>query len=194
MFTIGSPHWVSDLQQMTEHLGSDFWSDFRPASMSQMQDVENTLGRELDPEFLEFYCTIGYGPFPRRCGGFHSPEDLVLGAGPSIYFITGGLSPGQEWASAEEHARLWLTRGQENPDPKRFTEEALTLDGVKLYDLLQFGSNGCCCYHQLYVGPVPAMLRYCLLTDSGEMEDRSLTFSEAIQKIIGHYQQRFRVG
>ena len=45
----------------------------------------------------------------------------------------------------------------------------LTLGDVKLYDLLQFGSNGCCCYHQLYVGPEPAPLRYCLLTDSQEM-------------------------
>lgn len=109
---------------------------------------------------------------------------MIFGAGPAIYFITGSLSPGTEWASEEEHTKLWLTRGALNPDPQRFTHEILTLDGVKLYDLLQFGSNGCCCYHQLYVGPDPAPLRYCLLTESQEMEDRAATFSEGLWKIL----------
>jgi len=66
----------------------------------------------------------------------------------------------------------------------RFSEEVLSLDGVKLYDLLQFGSNGCCCYQQLYVGPEPAPLRYGLLTNAQEMEDRSGTFSDGLEKAI----------
>ena len=60
----------------------------------------------------------------------------------------------------------------------------MTLDGVKLYDLLQFGADGCGSYRQLYMGPEPAPLRYCLLTESQTMEDRSQTFSEALEKII----------
>jgi hypothetical protein len=138
----------------------------------------------LDPEFREFYRKIGYGAFPQY-GQFYSPNELLLGAGPAIYFITGSLSPGSEWATPDAHTRLWLSRGRENPDPGRFTDQVLTLEGVKLYDLLQFGSNGCCCYHQLYVGPEPAPLRYCLLTDSHTMEDQSATFSEGIERIIG---------
>ncbi len=183
MFKIGRNGWVRDLKELTEPLGPEFWSDFQPASEFQMRTAERELGRKLDPEFCEFYRTIGYGAFP-EFGQFDSPEELILGAGAAICFITGSLTPGEEWATPEQHTRLWLSRGRENPDSRRFTEEVLTLDDVKLYDLLQFGSNGSCCYHQLYVGCDPVPLRYCLLTDSQEMEDRAASFSEGLRKII----------
>ncbi len=181
---IGTHGWVKTLKEITDPLGPDFWSGFKPASESELRKAEAELGRKLDPEFREFYRKVGYGDFPSFGGQFLAPDELILGAGPAIYFITGSLTPGAEWASPEQHKRLWLSRGAENPDPRRFTDEVLTLDGVKLYDLLQFGSNGCCCYHQLYVGPEPAPLRYCLLTDSQEMEDRTASFSEGLEKIL----------
>jgi hypothetical protein len=180
---IGTGNWLRTLKSITEPLGSDFWSGFIPATESELRSAEKQLGRTLDAEFREFYRTVGYGNFPYY-GDFCAPEEFIRGAGPAIYFLTGSLSPGDQWATEEEHARLWLSRGRDNPNPKRFTEDVLTFDGVKLYDLLQFGSNGCCCYHQLFVGPEPTSLRYCLLTDSGTMEDRSVTFSEAICRIL----------
>jgi hypothetical protein len=186
MFSIGANDWLRELKQLTEPLGSEFWADFRPASEEQMSEAERQIRRKLDPEFREFYRTVGYGQFSMG-GGFDQPEDLIRGAGPAIYFITGSLTPGAEWATEEQHTDLWLSRGGRNPNPSRFTAEALTLDGVKLYDLLQFGSNGSCCYHQLYVGPDPAPLRYCLLTDSQEMNDRASSFSEGLEKIIASY-------
>ena len=186
MLKIGTTNWVRDLNQMTESLGRDFWSNFQPASEEQMRTVEQKLGRMLDPEFREFYCTVGYGAFP-TFGQFVDPDELILGAGPAIYFITGSLFPTDKWATPEQHTRLWLSRGFDNPNPLRFTEEVLTLDGVKLYDLLQFGSDGCGCYHQLYVGPEPAPLRYCLLTDSHEMEDRATSFSEGLEKVLAFH-------
>jgi hypothetical protein len=184
MLKIGATSWVRDLKQMTEPLGRDYWADFRPASEQQMRAVEQQLGRELDQEFREFYRSVGWGRFPDSLGGFNEPDELLLGAGPAIYFITGSLSPSAPWATKEQHTRLWLSRGRDNPNPEKFSEEVMTLEGVKLYDLLQFGSNGCCCYHQLYVGPEPAPLRYCLLTDSQTMEDRAASFSEGLEKII----------
>jgi hypothetical protein len=184
MFKIGAKDWVKDLKSLTEPLGHDFWSSFTPASEEQLRAVETTIGRKLDPEFREFYRTLGYGSFP-NFGEFDSPEDLMRGLSAPIFFVTGSLFSG--WASKEEHERLWLTRGAENPNPAKFTADVLTLDDVKLYDLLQFGSNGCCCYHQLYVGPEPAPLRYCLLTDSQEIEDRAASFSEGLEKIIGFH-------
>jgi len=192
MLRIGKRDWVSTLKTITEPLGSAFWADFKPARESEMRKAERQLGRKLDLEFREFYRTVGYGYFPfrdlPRCGGcFVTPAELILGAGPAISFITGSRSPGDEWASSEQHARLWLSRGRENPDAHRFTDDVLTLEGVRLYDLLQFGSNGCCCYHQLYVGPDPAPLRYCLLTDSQEMEDRAASFSEGLEKILAFH-------
>lgn len=183
MVQIGTENWLRALKAITEPLGSDFWSAFTPAAESELRSAERQLGRTLDAEFREFYRTVGYGPFPSY-GGFSAPHEFILGAGPAIYFITGSLSPGKEWATEDEHTKLWLSRGAANPDPERFTDEILTLDGVKLYDLLQFGSNGCCCYHQLYVGPDPAPLRYCLLTDSQEMEDRAATFSDGVWRIL----------
>ncbi len=184
---IGTHGWVKTLKEITDPLGPDFWSGFKPASESELRKAEAELGRKLDPEFREFYRKVGYGDFPSFGGQFLAPDELILGAGPAIYFITGSLTPGAEWASPEQHKRLWLSRGAENPDPRRFTEEVLTLDGVKLYDLVQFGSNGCCCYHQLYIGPEPAPLRYCLLTDSQEMEDRAASFSEGLEKILAFH-------
>jgi hypothetical protein len=186
MLRIGADNWVRTLQEMTKPLGPDFWAGFKPASDMELRSVESQLGRRLDAEFREFYRTIGFGDFP-EWGQFVAPSELILGAGPAIYFIRGSLSPGKEWASAEQHTELWLSRGRKNPDPDRFTEEVLTLDGVKLYDLLQFGSNGACCYHQLYVGPEPAPLWYCLLTDSQEMEDSAATFSEGLEKILAFH-------
>ncbi len=183
MLQIGTRNWLRALKTLTAPLGTDFWSGFTPATESELRSAEKQLARTLDPEFREFYRTVGYGPFPSY-GQFSAPHEFIQGAGPAIYFITGSLSPGDEWATEEEHTQLWLSRGHENPDPKRFTDEVLTLDGVKLYDLMQFGSNGCCCYHQLYVGPEPAPLRYCLLTDSQEMEDRAATFSEGLWRIL----------
>ena len=94
---------------------------------------------------------------------------------------------GQEWANEDQHRQLWLSRGFENPKPDLFTEKALSLNGVKLYDLLQFGADGSGCYHQLYVGPEPAPFRYCLLTDSGAFEDIAHSFSDALERMIEYH-------
>jgi SMI1 / KNR4 family (SUKH-1) len=191
MLQIGTGNWVKVLKEMTEPLGWRFWAGFTVATENELRTVERKVGRKLDPEFREFYRTIGYGRFHDKHGCFWglfcSPEELVYDVSCPIYFITGSKSPGREWATDEQHTQLWLSRGKTNPNRKEFTEDVLTLNGVKLYDLLQFGNNGHCCYHQLYVGPDPAPLRYCLLTDSQEMEDRSSSFSEGLQKILEFY-------
>src|SRR5262245_64235286 len=111
MLKIGANNWARDLKQMTESLGRDFWSAFRPAPEQQMQMAEQQLGRTLDPEFREFYRSIGYGAFPEY-GQFVEPEELILGVGPAIYFITGSLSPSDKWATREQHTRLWFSRGR----------------------------------------------------------------------------------
>ena len=183
---IGSPSWVEDLKEVTRPLGSDFWSAFTRVGEAELDELERQIRRKLPDEFREFYRSIGYGSFPFG-GGFYSPHDILACLGASIYFLLGSLAPGVEWATEEDHRRLWLTRGAINPAPDKFTGAALTFEGVKLYDLLQFGSDGCCCYHQLYVGPEPASFRYCLLTDSQTMEDKSLSLSLALERIASFY-------
>jgi hypothetical protein len=183
---IGSPNWVKDLKEVTNPLGSDFWSDFARVGEVELDELGKQIRRKLPDEFREFYRSIGYGSFPFG-GGFYSPSDIVACLGAPIYFILGSLTPGREWATEEDHRELWLTRGVMNPAPDKFTDIALTFEGVKLYDLLQFGSDGCCCYHQLYVGPEPTSFRYCLLTDSQTMEDKSLSLSLALERIVSFY-------
>lgn len=188
-FVIGQADWVGKLHNWTKQLGSEFWSEFKPASEQELGRIEDCICKKLDPEFREFYRTIGYGSFRDRdgyIGCIYSPDDIITGLACPICFITGSMTQGDEWATLKEQEELWRTRGQINPNPERFTEEVLTLDGVKLYDLLQIGNNGCCGYHQLYLGPEPAPLRYCVLYPEG-MEDRAMSFSAGLERIIAFY-------
>ncbi len=180
---IGSPQWQSALISATKRRGGDFWTRFTPVSTADLQKLETRIGRNLPNEFKEFYHSIGYGFFEPG-DGFYSLEDIVACLGAPIYFVLGSLMPGKEWATKEQHVRLWMSRGVDNPNPSLFTQEALTLDGIRLYDLLQIGADGSACYHQLYIGPDPAPFRYCLLTDSGTIENIATSFSEALDIIV----------
>ena len=183
---IGAPNWIEDLKEITNPLGSDFWYAFTQVSKAELDELERQIRRKLPDEFQEVYRSIGYGSFPFG-GGFYSPSDILACLGTPIYFLLGSLTLNREWATEEDHRSLWLTHGAINPAPDKFTDATLTFEGVKLYDLLQFGSDGCCCYHQLYVGPEPAPFRYCLLTDSQKMEDKSPSLSHALERIVSFY-------
>lgn len=189
MTKIGTHGWVRELRSRTELLGSEFWSGFTSATESDLRQIETHIQRNLDPEFREFYRKIGYGSFCNRpgYGDIYSPEEIIQAIANPIFFVTGSMTPGAEWAPLDRQVELWLSRGRSNPNRTRFTAKALTLDGVRLYNLLQIGSDGGCRYHHLYVGPEPAPLRYCLLTDSQELTDRAMTFSEGLEMIIQHY-------
>ena len=180
---IGSPNWYAELINATKQLGEVFWSRFTPVGRDALEKLELQIHRKLPPEFKEFYHLVGYGNFAPG-DGFYSPDDIVTCLGAPIYFVRGSLMAGKEWATREQHQRLWISRGRENPNPYLFTDEILTLDGIKLYDLLQFGANGSGSYHQLYVGPEPAPFRYCLLTESGTFENIAQSFSEALDGMI----------
>jgi hypothetical protein len=186
MIQIGSSNWVQELMAKSAPLGNDFWSNFRKVNGGELVQLENAIGRKLPEEFKEFYRLVGCGSFPLG-GSFESPVEIASSLAAPIFFVTGSMTHGAEWASHEDHKKLWLSRGQSNAAPQRFTEDSLTLDGVKLYDLLQFGSDGCCCYHQLYVGPQPAPFCYCLLTDSQTIENMCPTFSRAMESIVEFY-------
>jgi hypothetical protein len=83
--------------------------------------------------------------------------------------------------------RFYLTRGEFNPAPQNYTVEALMFEDVNLLDLLQIGTNGMACYHQLYVGSRPHRLGYCLLTPERTMEDQAPSFSEGLKKILTYH-------
>lgn len=186
VFEIGCVGWTDVVRSLTAPLGSAFWSSFRPASASDIQRIESSIDRKLPGDFIEFYRTIGYGSFSKG-GKIYSPDEILASLGAPIYFVLGSLTPGKEWCSEEAHRRLWLSRGIENPEPSRFTGQALTLNRVSLLDLLQVGSNGCSCYHQIHVGPEPRRIGYCLLTESQTLEDEAPNFSRGLVKLISFY-------
>jgi hypothetical protein len=183
---VGSDNWKEKLFIATRELGEDFWNRFKPVDYKELETLENQINRKLPVDFKEFYQTIGYGFFEPG-NGFYSPRDIIECLGAPIYFIRGSLMVGSEWGTEEEHRKLWKSRGIENPNPKKFTKEMLELDGIKLYDLLQFGADGNCCYHQLYVGSDSVPFRYCLLTDSGTIENKAPSFSIALEKMIEQF-------
>ncbi len=183
---IGADNWQKRLFIATRELGDEFWNQFTTVSDKELETLENQINRKLPLEFKEFYRKIGYGIFEPG-NGFYSPGDIIACLGATIYFIRGSLVSGSEWATEQEHRNLWKSRGMDNPNPKLFTKETLALDGINLYDLLQFGSDGNCCYHQLYVGPEPAPFRYCLLTDSGAIENKASSFSAALEILIEQF-------
>src|SRR5262249_39745050 len=77
--------------------------------------------------------------------------------------------------------------GAFNPSPEKYAEDALLFEDVSLLDLLQCGTNGLCCYHQVHVGPPSGPLGYCLLTPECTMEDRAPSFSEGLKQILTHH-------
>src|SRR5262245_23660965 len=128
MIKIGAKDWVRDLMLKTEPLGWQFWSSLTPATESELQRIETGIQRKLDAEFREFYRTIGYGPFEDRngyTGDIYSPDEILECIPNPVCFITGSTTPGAEWATQSEHIRLWLSRGRENSNPHRFTDEVL---------------------------------------------------------------------
>lgn len=77
--------------------------------------------------------------------------------------MTGSRTPGKEWASLEDHRELWISNGNDNPNPEKFTEEVLDLNGVKLWDLLKVGYDGSGASLNLYVGDSPASFQFCTI-------------------------------
>lgn len=183
---IGESGWSDELRAMTASLGNNFWADFTPCNATEITHIEKEIGRKRPDDVVEFYRTIGYEEFSER-GGIFAPDEVLASLPAPLYFIMGSLLLSKEWCSEQEHRSLRLSRGNENPAPTRFTEEVLRLDGIPLYDLLQVGTNGGGCYHQLYVGPESKPIGYCLLTDSQTMEDTCESFSLGLEKIITFY-------
>src|SRR5690554_3452 len=134
-------------------IDSNFWDGFTPVSELIIEKIECEINRKLPDDFKYFYSHIGYGYFPDLVGGdIQSPEEIINDCHAPYYFVTGSMTPGEEWASNEAQRQFYITYGKENPNLKMFSKESMYLDDVFLLDLVQIGSDGSCCYHQLNVG------------------------------------------
>lgn len=167
-----------------EKVCGQYWHDFTRIGLDEIAHAETALSIQLPADFKEFYTEVGCGTFPRDYGGcIYSPNDLIQFCANPIFYITGSRTPGQEWASEEQHRQLWISNGQDNPAPSRFTEDELTYEGVRLWDLLQVGEDGCCGYLQLYVGPNNPDFGCCLLHE-GIVQFSTPTFAEGLLQLI----------
>lgn len=183
-FIIGRSSWVEEIRFYTTELNLNYWSRFRPLSLEEIADIERSAARRLPDDFKEFLGIFGCGNFPEPFGGnIYTPDDFVHGCHGHLFMILGS----SKWASDEQQRGFYRSHGALNPAPEKYTQDALMFGNVNLLDLLQFGTNGGCCYHQLFVGQHKSPLGYCLLTPEKTMEDESPSFSEGLKLILKNH-------
>ena len=112
-------------------------------------------------------------------GGVHAIDELVSLTAQSIYYPVGSAG----WVSDEAHVDLWISRGARNPDPSRFTPEALVVEEFFLLDWLQVAWDGSCGAYYVYMGDEPTAHR-CFLYIPGQVERRFDSFSEGIRSFL----------
>lgn len=151
-------------------------------SDEDLERIESSLSIWLPEDFKTFYRRIGWGD--SSCGiSMYSPDYIISECSAPIYHVTGSFFAGDPWANLEEHKALWISNGATNPNPNRFTNEALDLEGVKLWDLLEIGSDGCCGAFHIFTGDVPATYRFCMI-HSSVLEYTSGSYLEGFLRVL----------
>jgi len=179
-FTIGLGDWVGEARAFTDQFDSSYWDDFRPCREEEIATCERALNRHLPDDFREFLLRVGAGKFGDR-GQISTPEQIVLGCPGPLFFVLNSA----KWATKDEHRRFYASRGEWNPRPDLFTSKAMRILGdVNLFDLLQIGSDGQCCYHQLNLASPPRPFGYCLLEPDRIIDDALPTFSDGLKNIL----------
>jgi hypothetical protein len=179
-FEIGSGDWVKEVQSFTDQFDPEFWDEFSLCSEDEIEACERQINRKFPDDYREFLLRIGAGRYSIG-GGIYTLEDIVLACPGPFYTLLGS----SEWATNEEQRRFYISRGAYNPRPELFTDEALTIDGVNLFDLLQVGSDGQCCYHLLNLAPSPRPFGYSLLDCSCQtLENRLPSFTDYLKHLL----------
>jgi len=172
--------WIDSLQTGEK---SKLWAGFKRATEREIAAVQIAISRTLPADFQWFYTRIGYGHWPRSNGGnIYSPDEILQTIGAPIYFILGGLVPGKEWATRDQHMQLWVSKGKANPAPGKFSAAALAYFGANLTDLLQIGTDGSAGYQMMHLAS-PSPIGYMVIPESGEPEFVSASFKEGIMRI-----------
>lgn len=180
---IGAGAWRESLDACGRDIHPDFWSGFVTASPQEIKECENALRRTLPEDFKVFLRGIGYGKFPRHIGGgIDSLEDIVMECVGPIWMTVHGAN---KIPDNELHT-FYVSRGAINPAPHLLKPTSLVVCGVNVLDMVQIGTNGMCCYHQLVLDPHRYGFGYCLLTPEATLEDRRGDFSAALVTILSN--------
>lgn len=179
-FKIGQDNWLREVRSLTEKFDRHFWDGFSPCTDGEIAICEQEIKRQLPADLREFLLRIGAGEFVTTEGYIYTPEEIVLASpGPLIHVL------GRPNMVSDEDLRLFhASRGSHNPSPGHFTRETPIHDCQNLFDFVQVGSNGQCCYHLLNVAPSAQSFGYCLLEADGAFVDRLPSFSEALRHIL----------
>lgn len=180
-FIIGQGDWEQTVREFTSNIEINYWKDFVPVRELDVVLLEHYLRRKLPDDFKIFLKQFGSGRFPDKFGGcIYSPFEMYLACQGPLWMALGS----GDWASEEDQRKFYITRGEFNPAPDKFTLESVIFQGVNLLDILQIGTNGACCYHQLGVSEKPSPFGYGLLTPSEIFEDVRIDFSKGLQTIL----------
>ncbi len=202
---IGSPSWEGAYRELERELPG-LWESFAPCAPDRLDRLEASLSRPLPADFRIFYQTIGCGKFGSSVGGMLSDPEAIANTGAeAIQFYTGCSTPGDDdWTDMYGLMRLWRSRGRDNPNKSKFTDDVLLVHSVSsekvfvagrfiekvipepiyIYNILPIGSNGVCCMHALHLPETPSSVGFCLLTDGQEVEKGCASFNAGIQNIL----------
>ena len=182
-FRIGYGDWEKDIKEIAGFIDKDFFRNFTPVSLDEINNIEKSINRKFPEEFKLFYNKIGCGLFPTSFGGgIDSPEEIIENC--YYAFLTkGSLTPGDKWASEAEQRKYYVTYGDYNPDPERFTENSLMIGDISLLDLVSIGADGCGYYYYLYTGK-NANFEFYVLDGTGDSNCEYDTFSEGLISIF----------
>src|SRR6188768_211437 len=124
-FVIGEGSWEQEIRYFTAELDEGFWSDFHPVSFSEIARIETETNRKLPDDFKAFLRVFGFGGFPLKYGGdISGPDEIILGCHHHLWMVLGSAG----WAKPEEQQRFYVSRGDSNPNPTKYTTDALVFD------------------------------------------------------------------
>jgi hypothetical protein len=173
---------LDEVLAVGREVDGSYWDSFSPATEEQIEKIERELQITLPSDFREFYLRVGWNREALPGGGsIYSPEDLIKECATNIFFVTGSRTKGAEWASLEAHEKLWKSNGSENPDPTKFTGEAMNFHGVPLWHLLDVGFDGIGATINVYTGPADPPFRFCKIHQS-ELSHTASSFYEGLLK------------
>jgi hypothetical protein len=183
-FTIGQGQWDKHIRDLTAEMDAQYWMEFHPVAEADVAKIESETHRKLAPDLKEFLRVFGAGWFPQKFGGgIYMPTDMTQGCHMHLAMVLGSLGS-SPWASEEGQRRYYVTRGQFNPAPDKYTEEAVRLEDVSLLDLMQIGNDGLCGYMQVYVGDAPPPFGFCIIRPERQIERRAGSFSEGLRTLL----------
>jgi len=171
---VGRQAWEARVREIADHIHPQFFQNFVAVSRQQVEWIERSLNRSLPDDFKMFLNVFGAGNFPHEVGGgFFSPSEIIEGCAGPIEMLVGIKGN----VGRDILREFYITRGEKHGREIQF----LSPFQRHLFDFVQVGYDGVGCYYQVFVNSSGGS---CLITPSGEIEDRCASFSQRLDLIF----------